>query len=101
MPSMPPPSPTQPSRVFCFSTLDRFSLPMPTLAPPPPRSNIAAPPRLELPSVSFFGRTLAEYERFFGLDVAVFRNRDVLDVAAGPSSFTAEAWARRVHAVAI
>jgi SAM-dependent methyltransferase len=58
-------------------------------------------PQLELPRVSFFGRTLAEYTRFFALDVAALRGRDVLDVAAGPSSFTAEACARRIDAVAV
>lgn len=56
---------------------------------------------MELPTVSFFGRTLAEYARFFALDVAALRGRDVLDVAAGPASFTAEACARRIGAVAV
>ena len=45
----------------------------------PPRS--FAPPEIELPSVSFFGRTLAEYSQFFALDVSTFRGRAVLDVA--------------------
>ena len=49
---------------------------------------------MDLPHVSFFGRTLAEYAQFFALDVDGLRGRDVLDVAAGPSSFTAEACAR-------
>ena len=56
---------------------------------------------MELPTVSFFGRTLAEYAQFFALDLDALRGRDVLDVAAGPSSFTAEACARRIHAVAV
>jgi SAM-dependent methyltransferase len=56
---------------------------------------------MELPTVSFFGRTLAEYTQFFALDIDALRGCDVLDVAAGPSSFTAEACARRVDAVAI
>lgn len=56
---------------------------------------------MDLPSVSFFGRTLAEYAQFFALDLDALRGRDVLDVAAGPSSFTAEACARRIDAVAI
>jgi hypothetical protein len=56
---------------------------------------------MELPTVSFFGRTLAEYAQFFSLDVDALRGRDVLDVAAGPSSFVAEACARRVDAVAV
>jgi hypothetical protein len=54
-----------------------------------------------LPSVSFFGRTLAEYAQFFALDLAALRKRDVLDVAAGPSSFAAEACARGIDAVAL
>ena len=60
-----------------------------------------ARPEIELPSVSFFGRTLAEYSKFFSLDVAALKQRDVLDVAAGPSSFVAEACARGVDAVAV
>ncbi len=77
------------------------------IAPPPPptirpRSSArAAATTLELPTVSFFGRTLSEYARFFALDLEALRGRDVLDVAAGPSSFTAEACARRIDAVAI
>lgn len=69
---------------------------MPTLAPPP-----ATRPVMDLPAVSFFGRTLDEYTRFFGLDVAALRGRAVLDVAAGPSSFTVEAHRRGVDAVAV
>jgi hypothetical protein len=80
---------------------------MPTLAPPPllesqSRSTATpAPSRIELPSVSFFGRSLAEYTQFFALDVAALRGRDVLDVAAGPASFVAEACARKINAVAV
>jgi len=82
---------------------------MPTLTEPPPpaalarrfpRSSPSSQP-LELPAVSFFGRTLAEYAQFFALDLAALRKRDVLDVAAGPSSFAAEACARGVDAVAV
>ncbi len=58
-------------------------------------------PELEVPSVAFFGRTLAEYCQFFSLDVAALKRRSVLDVAAGPSSFTAEACKRGVDAVAV
>jgi len=61
----------------------------------------APPPALELPSISFFGRTLAEYAQFFALDLAALRRRDVLDVAAGPSSFAAEANTRGIDAVAV
>jgi len=56
---------------------------------------------LELRSVSFFGRTLAEYAQFFSLDVPSLKGKSVLDVAAGPSSFTAEACKRGVDAVAV
>jgi hypothetical protein len=55
---------------------------------------------LDLPSVSFFGRTLAEYCQFFRLEPDSLRNRAVLDVAAGPSSFTAEACRGGVRAIA-
>lgn len=72
---------------------------MPALAPPPTRSEPR--PEIELPSVSFFGRSLAEYTQFFELEVAALRGRDVLDVAAGPSSFTAEACARKINAAAV
>ncbi|HEY8995276.1 MAG TPA: methyltransferase [Lacunisphaera sp.] len=85
---------------------------MPALASPP--SVTAAPARplqrvrpaaaastMDLPAVSFFGRTLDEYCRFFDLDPAVLRDRAVLDVAAGPSSFVAEARRRGVDAVAV
>lgn len=68
---------------------------MPTLTSPPP------PLRMELPPVSFFGRSLEEYTRFFALDPAKLRGRAVLDVAAGPASFTAEAGRHGIDAVAV
>jgi hypothetical protein len=75
---------------------------MPTLAPPPaPVARLAPRPEIDLASVSFFGRSLAEYSQFFALDPTLLRGRDVLDVAAGPSSFTAEACARKINAVAV
>ncbi len=87
---------------------------MPTLTPPPPLTRTqpypatprARPSRatatvMELPAVSFFGRTLEEYTRFFALDPATLRGRAVLDVAAGPSSFTTEAHRRGIDAVAV
>ncbi len=78
---------------------------MPTLAAPRPALT-ATPTRagkmaMDLPVVSFFGRSLEEYTRFFALDVAALRGRAVLDVAAGPSSFTAEAHRRGIDAVAV
>ena len=69
-------------------------------APALPPLNPTAP-GIEQPSISFFGRSLAEYTRFFALDLATLKGRDVLDVAAGPSSFTAEACARKIDAVAV
>jgi hypothetical protein len=68
-------------------------MPMPTLEIPPVQ--------MDLPAVSFFGRTLGEYTRFFALDPARLYRRVVLDVAAGPSSFTAEASRRGIDAVAV
>src|SRR5258708_39515942 len=68
---------------------------------PRPSATVARSQPLELPNISFFGRTLAEYEKFFALDLTALRKRDVLDVAAGPSSFAAEACARGIDAVAI
>jgi len=57
--------------------------------------------QMELPVVSFFGRTLDEYCRFFALEPYKLRGRAVLDVAAGPSSFVAEAVGRGIDAVAV
>lgn len=58
-------------------------------------------PVYDLPAVAFFGRSLAEYCQFFALDPADWRDRAVLDVAAGPASFTAEAHRLGVDAVAV
>ncbi len=83
---------------------------MATLLVPPPSPTAASPrssvpptqsPPIKLPSVAGGGRTLAEYAQFFALDVPALKNRDVLDVAAGPSSFVAEACARGIDAVAV
>jgi hypothetical protein len=56
---------------------------------------------LELRSVAFFGRTLEEYTQFFALEVAALKGKSVLDVAAGPASFTSELCKRGVDAVAV
>lgn len=61
----------------------------------------SVPLELEAPSVAFFGRTLAEYAQFFALDSNSLKGLSVLDVAAGPSSFTAEACRRGADAVAV
>lgn len=58
-------------------------------------------PVFELPSVAFFGRSLAEYVEFFDLDLAHLKGKAVLDVAGGPASFTAEACRVGVDAVAV
>lgn len=55
----------------------------------------------ELSSVAFFGRSLAEYIRFFSLDTDVLHGRNVLDVAAGPSAFTAVASRLGIRATAV
>lgn len=57
--------------------------------------------QMELPVVSFFGRTLDEYCRFLALNPTALRGRSVLDVAAGPSSFVAEASEEDIDAVAV
>jgi hypothetical protein len=64
-------------------------------------SPLAPSAEFQLSSVAFFGRTFEEYFQFFGLDGPSLNGRSVLDVAAGPSSFTVEACARGLHAVAV
>lgn len=73
---------------------------MPALAPVPVPDE-APPAEADLSSVSFFGRSLTEYAQCLALDVAALRGRDVLDVGAGPSSFVAEACARKIDAVGV
>jgi len=46
---------------------------------------------LVLDKVVLLGRTLEEYRRFFALEVEKLRGKAILDVAAGVSSFCAEA----------
>jgi len=46
---------------------------------------------LKLDRIAFIGRTYFEYVRMFGLDENVLRSGRILDCAAGPSSFAAEA----------
>ncbi len=46
---------------------------------------------LDIDRIAFIGRTYFEYMRMFGLDESAFYNGPVLDCAAGPSSFAAEA----------
>lgn len=46
---------------------------------------------LDIDRIAFIGRTYFEYMRMFDLDETVFQEGPVLDCAAGPSSFAAEA----------
>ena len=62
---------------------------------------MSSPLRFEISSVAFFGRTFAEYLDFFSLDPGSLRSQRVLDVGAGPSSFTAEAAPRGIASVAV
>lgn len=66
-------------------------------------ASTASVPEFALPKTHFFGRTLAEYRRLFALrDTHELRpGARVLDVAAGPSSFTAEATRLGVGATAV
>ncbi len=66
-----------------------------------PAASALSSPVFELPSVAFFGRTLQEYAAFFDLDLRELTGKAVLDVAAGPASFTAEACRAGVDAVAV
>lgn len=51
--------------------------------------------------VAFFGRTLDDYETIFALDSGRLGGRRILDVAAGPASFTLEATLRGADVVAL
>ncbi len=64
-------------------------------------NSLPPPPGFVIPADCFVGRTLADYVQGFALDLVALRKRDVLDVAAGASSFTAEACARGLDAVAV
>lgn len=64
-------------------------------------SNPSSPKQgLDLNRVVLLGRTLEEYRRFFGLNLEQLRGRRILDVAAGVSSFTAEARAQGLDVTA-
>ena len=56
---------------------------------------------LDLPEVPFFGRSFNEYLLFSGLRSAELAGRRVLDCAAGPSAFAAEAAARGCDVTAV
>src|SRR2546426_6335115 len=55
------------------------------------RESLAMKQGLVLDKVVLLGRTLEEYRRYFALDLEKFRGKAILDVAAGVSSFCAEA----------
>ena len=55
---------------------------------------------LVLDKVVLLGRTLDEYARYFALDLEALRGAEILDVASGVSSFTAEANARGLKVTA-
>jgi len=58
-------------------------------------------PSLDLPAVAFFGRSFSEYLLFLGLRPADLTGRRILDCAAGPSAFAAEAAARGCDVTAV
>jgi SAM-dependent methyltransferase len=66
-----------------------------------PASEPSRSPSDGLGRVAFFGRTLADYEDFFGLSIADLRADRVLDVGGGTASFTAEFVAAGGEAVAV
>ena len=55
---------------------------------------------LVLDKVVLLGRTLAEYARYFALDLDALAGAEILEVASGVSSFTAEANARGLRVTA-
>ncbi len=55
----------------------------------------------DLPEVLFFGRSLAEYQLFTGIRASELAGLRVLDCAAGPSSFAAEAACRGIDVTAV
>jgi len=57
--------------------------------------------QLNLDRVVFYGRSLAEYEKFFSLDLASLKGRSVLDCPSGAASFAVEAAPLGVQVTAI
>jgi hypothetical protein len=49
--------------------------------------------RFQLPSVAFFGRTMAEYLQMLAIDQGRLHGCSILDIASGPGSFVAESLA--------
>ncbi len=75
--------------------MNSATLTEPSGRPPPESLPPSATP------LGFFGRTLAQYTQAFNLDLAALRDASILDVGAGPGSFTAEACRRGIDAVAV
>lgn len=59
------------------------------------------PEQLNLDRVVFYGRSLAEYEKFFNLDLGAFKGRSVLDCPSGAASFAVEAAPLGIHVTAV
>lgn len=57
--------------------------------------------QLKLDRVVFYGRSLAEYEKFFNLDLLSLKGRTVLDCPAGAASFAAESGRLPINVVAV
>ncbi|MBI4665710.1 MAG: methyltransferase domain-containing protein [Nitrospinae bacterium] len=57
--------------------------------------------KVELDRVAFYGRTLGEYQLFFGFDHEKFAGKRALDCPAGAASFVAEATKLGVDAVGV
>ncbi len=64
-------------------------------------ASLSTVPALSLDSIGFFGRSYDEYLRLFALDAAALSRRRILDVAAGPASFAAEASRRGLDVTAV
>lgn len=62
---------------------------------------MSAPAAIRLDRVVFYGRPLAEYERFFDLDLGALRGTTVLDCPSGASSFAAEAAGHDIRVTAV
>ncbi len=55
--------------------------------------------RFALDHVAFYGRTIAEYQRMFNLDLSALRGKSLLDCPTGAASFVAEARKLGIRAV--
>ena len=59
------------------------------------------PDQLNLDRVVFYGRSLAEYEKLFDLDLSQLKGLTILDCPSGAASFAAEAAQRQINVVAV